>query len=187
MNLSGVFLCVCFRWMRKLLDWLTSAFEWRRWESHFILRQNLTMEPQLALNSWSSYLNLLGAGITPVPLNQLKVFLWNNKSWSQIFIWPFRSWETCQWGFPKTVCDIVHKIKFCDIWLPGKNLVTQSIAQLFWEKGSSWKGNVSDSPSCLSSVKKGDYIVLQLWRGEESLRLRQRCSRVYWTRKAKPG
>lgn len=102
---------------------------------------------------------------TCVPLNQLKVIIWNNKSWSQIFIWLFRSWETCQGGFPKTVCDIVHKIQFCDIWLPGKNLVTQSIAQLFWEKGSSWKGNVYDSPNRLSSVKKGDYIVMQLWRG----------------------
>lgn len=71
-----------------------------------------------------------------VPLIQLKVIIWNNKSWSQIFIWLFRSWETCQWGFPKTVCDIVHKIKFCDIWLPGKNLVTQSIAQLFWERAA---------------------------------------------------
>lgn len=122
-----------------------------------------------------------------VPLNQLKVIIWNNKSWSQIFIWLFRSWETCQWGFPKTVCDIVHKIKFCDIWLPGKNLVTQSIAQLFWEKGSSWEGNVYDRPSRLSSVKKGDYIVMQLRRGRRACAYGRPYSRVYWTRKAKLG
>lgn len=47
--------------------------------------------------------------------------------------------------------------------------LTECCTIFFWERAAHEKEMSMDGPGCLSSMKREDYMVKQLWRGERLL------------------